>query len=292
MEQELIKNYKFISQGYIWYIYYQNGKYLKVLKPSYLKHQQNYLNQLHKLKEVSYHLKWMPNIFEIYQNKSENFFAYSIEEKKGQHLITYMQNSSNPQKSFYNIAKELNLILKEAKQYQIVFTDLITPGNILYDANNNFLNIIDIDSFQVETYSNHYLNKNIYLNNFFNYIILNQSKYHHNFQFTQELNILYFYELFLNLCFKKSMFSITCSRNFSLRTMTREEIKRDVEKNRFAIEKKLLKLLKQLHINSKSNLHQHFLNLLNPKFSNTIDLKDFEIGTEKSQNTSHFRILK
>ena len=259
---------KLIKSGDIWDTFYVTNYYVKILHESYINiySSKKFLQVLGLLHNEKYQIMGIPKIFEIYLD-DEALIGYSVYEKKGVPVKTYLQQSNHPWEEFLLFAKNFIAIIMAGNEKNIVFKDMAFHDNVLYDRESKEASILDIDSFQINGVSDKYIHKKI-LSSSIKEIILNpEGKYMENCHFTTELNFLLFYEIFFQAIFDKSILIWSTSSNF---------------------QEYLKEIMKEINLPKSSNLYFRIMDLSNVNCENTFAIEDFlEI-----QNNYHFDVQR
>ena len=286
--------YQFKSAKLPWIVYYNHESYLKFSNSLTNAEHQTYKKILELLSKEEYHIKGLPKILEILskdeylaaglpktigiKDNNYNFLAYRIELIPGIHLHKYIHESSDPLESFYRISQTLIPILIKGSEKNLVFKDLITLGNTLYNKETNQTSIVDLDGIQVEEFSDTLMRDEIIRSNIYDPIIISSKyTYDHTRLKKSALNYLLFYELFLNTVFNQSIFQIMISKNSQY----------PIEE----VQKNLIELLTDCGIPKESNLFGRIMDLTNLSEKNSVDIQDFKEVAELSFDKSRKRII-
>ncbi len=251
--------YSLIFQKAVWNIYYANNTFIKVLnEKSFEEYGFIYKEIINVLKNSEFS-KRIPKIVKIWQDETR-LMAYAITKMKGIHLHEAIQISENPLKTYANFLYSIYPTMQKGEEHNIVFKDLITKGNILYDPLTKTASIIDIDGFQIGLLNDRNINNRIFY----------CSKKHDLFEnkkyqkipkiWTKEMNIFSLYELFLNTIFNQSLLQW---------------------KDEIDLEKGVRRKLNEINLSESSKIYQNILKLINTDVPNNIDPDDFLILSQK-----------
>lgn len=247
---------RLVKSGTIWDTYFYEGNYIKVVKDNYFLKRGYHIDVLlETLKQKEYQMPQICKVIDIHYHLNQ-FYSYSCEEKKGNSIQDEIKKSINQLQTFYDFTCSFQNILLFAKIHQMTLKDIITKGNIRYDAKTKEAFLIDIDSIQIPEYYDRIFAKEIILSNI-KRILFYLPKYYQQNRFTTEFNIFSFYELFLQMIFQKSLLNLPGS---SLNEL----------------EKQGQQILDSIHLNRKSNLYGRILDLFHPNIENSLDPKDFQ----------------
>lgn len=263
---------KLVKVGDIWDTFYSGNSYIKLLNEKFTRDYSyvKFLQTLNLLSLKQYQMDSIPKILDIYLDLNV-LIGYRMEEKKGIPALKYLQNSQNPLREFFILAKPLLKIITEGNLKDIVFKDMPFNDNILYNIKTQEVFLIDIDSFQVDSISDGYTHKKL-LNFIKTEKIENYNKKYIKAQvFSTELNYLLFYDFFLQSLFYQSLFNWNKKQSF---------------------ETFLKELLIEINLPKKSNLYSRIMDLANPDYPNTFAIEDFENLQENHQIDSQRRLIQ
>lgn len=254
-----LKQYLF-QEGRLWNIYLYQNHYIKMLKnidemDSLMREQMQVL--LEALQKPKYEHPQIAKIEEIYYDKQNKLIGYRPETKQGKNLYEDLQKSEKPLDEFYKIAKSLLILLKFAQKNKIVYSDMMTEGNLLYERNTGTVNVIDVDGIKIP--KSLFFIAPMDLDPF-----LVHEKNRHNRKYINdeglqnEFNILSFYEIMFRGLFNESLLMIySYPKIFPLKDILQEK-------------------LDELGFDSKTDLYERMLDLVDENTSNTVSLYDFE----------------
>lgn len=271
LKKELI-HLKKIQFNPIWTIYHNDEFYIKVLKSKSTleKYGFIYLEIINTLNNIT-PLKGLPRIQKIWHENGQ-LLAYKISKMPGIALKDAIANSSNPLVVFYQFLNSVLPIIQIGEEHDIVFKDIITKGNVLYDEKEKRASIVDMDGFQVGMLSDRGTNIKIVYCHKYNELF-NNPKYHIiPAIWTKEINLFSLYELFFNTVF-----------NDSLLLFQKEE----------SLEAGLKRKLTEKNFSPSLNIYARVLDLMDLNTHNSLDLEDFKYLSENySLDLTRKRIIK
>lgn len=252
-----LEKYLFL-EGKDWNIYLYQNHYIKMLQNLDEKDIREPIQIILKtLQKRKYEHPQIAKVEEIYYDSQNQFIGYCPETKEGNNLYWILEKSDKPLEEFYNVAKSLLNIIKFAQKKQIVLNDIITEGNLLYEPHKKTVNLIDVDSLQIPESTMTMIHTDL---TFFIYQegSRNHQKYLQKERLQSEFNILSFYEIMFRGIFQDTLLDIyRYSKRFH---------KKDL----------LQRKLNDLGFDSKTDLYERILDLVDENAANTISLDDFE----------------
>lgn len=256
---ECLKQYQLFRKKAVWNIYFNGLDYIKVLNSDtsledygfIYKEIINVLNQIGKI-------KGLPKVLNIWQT-DDWLIAYQIEKMNGVSIYDAVQNSPEPLKTFYDFLKSILPIINECEKYNMVFKDLITLGNVLYDKDTKEAGIIDIDGIQIGILSDRCTNIRVDFCSKYNELFENEKYKKIRTVWTTEMNIFSLYELFFKVVFDRSLLIW--------------------DKSEY-LEEGLQERLSEMNISPSSNLYGRIMDLINIRVPNSIELEDFRLISE------------
>ncbi len=259
-----------IHDGARWKTYYYKNTYIKILiKPNKL----DYSLLLHELRKEPLFQEYCCQILDIHK-ENENFFAYQITKEKGISIEKSLKKSQDPLYDFLVIAKQFCEILKLSKQSDIVLKDINTKGNMLYNPRTKQIKIIDIDGLQTKHYSDNLIHEHILYSDWF-YTILDHPKYSLGENFTHEMNIFLFYELFFKIVFRKSLLRIPSNHLGYYFSKKYIQEKSFIKYARTKQENNLKTFLNYLNFPKQDQLYSKIIDLIHDS-PNDLSYEDFE----------------
>lgn len=172
------------------------------------------------------------------------------------------------------IAKQFCEILKLSKQSDIVLKDINTKGNMLYNPRTKQIKIIDIDGLQTKHYSDNLIHEHILYSDWF-YTILDHPKYSLGENFTHEMNIFLFYELFFKIVFRKSLLRIPSNHLGYYFSKKYIQEKSFIKYARTKQENNLKTFLNYLNFPKQDQLYSKIIDLIHDS-PNDLSYEDFE----------------
>lgn len=273
----------------IWEVYFFENTYLKDLNFFDINIRRDYFNIIHAIHSNIKHPS-IPTIKETY-GADDQFLAYRCSAMYGQPLNEF--SKAELLQYFPSIISSLKTILKYAEKECLVFLDLFTNGNVLFDSKTKKTSIIDIDSFQVGQYLPPFYHQDL-LNSSWDKLLFRTEKYKMNDVYTPDINYFLIYELFFRLFFKQSLLSLPfghsemcqLSDDFSDGRDLYTRIEMSMHNGIFSrkiqgsCEKSLVAFLERLGFDKKENIFGRILDL-SRNTSNSISTEDFQAIFEK-----------
>lgn len=268
---EFLKKQHLIKSGTIWNTYYYDGKYYKLIQEDFIKEYHYCIHiLLENLMNPYYQMNQISKVLQVLKSKSE-CKGYVCEEKIGPTIHHIMNQSRNKAFTFYEFVVSFQNILDFCKEKNIIMKDIITKENVKYNPDNKTAYVIDVDSFQIPEYGDKlFCNQFVYSS--LKKLILNRPKYYESNRFQPDLNVLSFYELFLQTMYQKSLLAI--------RAQNLKELEQNTEE-----------LLQQVSIPKNSNLYGRIMDTVNPEMPNTLNPQDFYELANHSRSLSKKRLF-
>lgn len=269
--KEKLQHSTLISNEGFWQVYENSDTYIKELKSSAY----NYGPLLEEIKNYGSKIPNLGKIIELYY-LNQKLKAYEVKKSNGEPIQKVIEQSKEPLKDFAVVAKELNQTIKIAEEEKLVFSDLMTPGNVWYDQKSKQINILGLDSIQTPNHGDKQLSV-AWANSNFLYYIIENPKYlnleNSQFELTNNFNILAFYELFLSSVFQYSLTNPKHSKELMLIQIIKRLSPADAQK---MVEEQLKEILDNLGFEKGQNLYGRIMDLANPNCINSIDTEDFK----------------